>query len=410
MAAAWFLAWLVLGTGLGNLRSPGSANFLDVLKVSLGIAAAIGAGVALVVNYRRQRYLELDFAGDRERAHSLADRYASAAQQLGAEQPAVRLAGVYAMAHLADDWHEQRQQCADVLCAYLRIPPEVANRSSAVALGSAHILSPAEREVRATLMKVVAAHLVPASLVDWSNLDFDFDGAVLPRVEWATVVVEGRATFDGAIFTEDVVLQDSRFGDGLRLGGATFSGPTSFRGMDVRGPCDLTGAAFNKRVSFGEAAVDFLDCTRARFAGPAGFDHVTFRGEAHFHNSQFEEGSFFSNSRFEAETWFRDASFAGPAWFDGIHVGHDIWFTEAEFQSEASFGGAVFAATAGFHAATFLGDANFEKAAFGATARFPAATFAQEANFRAASVGADVQIQEASFAQGLPDALRARAS
>ena len=35
---------------------------------------------------------------------------------------AVRLAGVYAMAGLADDWPENRQTCVDVLCAYLRLP------------------------------------------------------------------------------------------------------------------------------------------------------------------------------------------------------------------------------------------------------------------------------------------------
>ena len=34
-------------------------------------------------------------------------------------QPAaVRLAGMYAMAGLADDWKENRQTCVDVLCAY----------------------------------------------------------------------------------------------------------------------------------------------------------------------------------------------------------------------------------------------------------------------------------------------------
>jgi hypothetical protein len=32
----------------------------------------------------------------------------------------VRLAGVYEMARLADDWADQRQTCVDVLCACLR--------------------------------------------------------------------------------------------------------------------------------------------------------------------------------------------------------------------------------------------------------------------------------------------------
>ncbi|MFD9499878.1 hypothetical protein [Streptomyces sp. NPDC060035] len=36
-------------------------------------------------------------------------------RSLGHDQAAVRLAGVYALARLADDWAEQRQVCIDVL-------------------------------------------------------------------------------------------------------------------------------------------------------------------------------------------------------------------------------------------------------------------------------------------------------
>ena len=46
-------------------------------------------------------------------------------EQLGDYKPAaVRSAGVYAMAGLADDWEANRQTCVDVLCAYLRMPYE----------------------------------------------------------------------------------------------------------------------------------------------------------------------------------------------------------------------------------------------------------------------------------------------
>jgi hypothetical protein len=54
----------------------------------------------------------------------LNERFTTAAGQLGDDKPAVRLAGVYAMAGLADDWPQQRQTCVDVLCAYLRMPYE----------------------------------------------------------------------------------------------------------------------------------------------------------------------------------------------------------------------------------------------------------------------------------------------
>src|SRR5262245_26763067 len=73
---------------------------------------------------------ELDRTLTEQRTRTLNERFATAAGQLGSDKPpAVRLAGVYAMAGLADDWPENRQTCVDVLCAYLRLPyaPDTGN-------------------------------------------------------------------------------------------------------------------------------------------------------------------------------------------------------------------------------------------------------------------------------------------
>ena len=68
---------------------------------------------------------QLDRTLAEQRTRTLNERFATAAGQLGGDKPpAVRLAGVYAMAGLADDWQENRQTCVDVLCAYLRLPYE----------------------------------------------------------------------------------------------------------------------------------------------------------------------------------------------------------------------------------------------------------------------------------------------
>jgi hypothetical protein len=40
------------------------------------------------------------------------------------------------MAGLADDWEENRQACADVLCAYLRMPQPQGCRRQFVATGN----------------------------------------------------------------------------------------------------------------------------------------------------------------------------------------------------------------------------------------------------------------------------------
>ena len=53
-----------------------------------------------------QQREQLDRTLTEQRIRTLNERFATAAEQLGSDKPAVRLAGVYAMAGLADDWEE----------------------------------------------------------------------------------------------------------------------------------------------------------------------------------------------------------------------------------------------------------------------------------------------------------------
>ena len=90
-----------------------------------------------------------------QRSRGLNERFATAADRLGSDKPpAVRLAGVYAMAGLADDWEENRQTCVDVLCGYLRMPydPDPGE-------GKFRLVFLADREVRHTVIRVITAHL-----------------------------------------------------------------------------------------------------------------------------------------------------------------------------------------------------------------------------------------------------------
>ena len=130
---AW-LAWVLVGSA--GFRRRGTLSLHDtigVLQLVFASVAGAGALVALVVAYRRQKVAEATAALDKERwqataAHDrtrlLNERFTAIAAQLGDDQPAVRLAGVHAMAGLTDDWEENRQTCIDVLCAYLRMPYE----------------------------------------------------------------------------------------------------------------------------------------------------------------------------------------------------------------------------------------------------------------------------------------------
>ena len=100
---------------------------------------------------------QLDRTLTEQRTRTLNERFATAAEQLGSDKPAVRLAGVYAMAGLADDWAENRQTCVDVLCAYLRMPYEPDPGQDAPE--PERLAFRAIREVRHTVIRVITAHL-----------------------------------------------------------------------------------------------------------------------------------------------------------------------------------------------------------------------------------------------------------
>jgi hypothetical protein len=113
-----------VGTTLvGALRGAISLHdAVGVLQLVFASVAGAGALVALIVAYRRQKITEADSVHDRTRVFN--ERFTAITAQFGDPQPAVRLAGVHAMAGLADDWQANRQTCIDVLCAYLRMPYE----------------------------------------------------------------------------------------------------------------------------------------------------------------------------------------------------------------------------------------------------------------------------------------------
>src|SRR5215467_2478497 len=123
-----------------------------VSLISLG-----GTVVVAVIGFRTTRSVTGSTLAE-QRTRTLNERFATAADKLGSDKPAaVRLAGVYAMAGLADDWPKNRQTCVDVLCAYLRLPFEPDPGDDVPALE--RLAFQASREVRHTVIRVITAHL-----------------------------------------------------------------------------------------------------------------------------------------------------------------------------------------------------------------------------------------------------------
>jgi len=200
-----------------------------------------------------------------QRDRTLNERFATAADRLGSDKPsAVRLAGVYAMAGLADDWPENRQTCVDILCAYLRLPhdPDPGDGAEQDKRSAYR----ANREVRHTIIRLIRDHLRPDvdSEKSWQRLNLDFTG----------VVFDG-GDFSGAMFSAGIA----------QFGGASFSGgEVSFSGAEFSG-----GAVSFSGAKFSGGAVSF---TGAEFSGGAvSFGHAEFSGGAvSFGGAKFSGG------------------------------------------------------------------------------------------------------------------------
>jgi uncharacterized protein YjbI with pentapeptide repeats len=354
-----------------------AGTLYDLLKVAFAFAAGIGGIVALVTAYRRQRVAEFaelranreqELAGraeQREVTRLFNERFATAAGQLGHDNPAIRLAGIYAMAGLADDWPQQRQTCIDVLCAYLRMPyqPEPA----ADAPAPERQVFRAVREVRHTVIRVITAHLQAddrraATTQDWRGLDFDFAGAVLDGGE-----------FTGAQFTDGAVsFRGVQFSSGtISFSGAQFSGGTaSFRHARFSGgEVDFSDSEFTEgTVSFSGAQIVSGDIyfNGARFiSGTISFGDSRFAGgTVNFGGAQFAGGKiYFSDSQFTGSTVYFGAEF----------IGADVSFRNAEFTGgEVDFGAEFTGGTVSFRHAQFTsGTVSFRHALFnGGTVTF----------------------------------------
>jgi uncharacterized protein YjbI with pentapeptide repeats len=306
---------------------------------------------------------QLDRTLAEQRTRTLNERFTTAAEQLGSDKPAVRLAGVYAIAGLADDWEENRQTFVDVLCAYLRMPYEPDPGPGAPELQ--RLAYQATREVRHTVIQVITAHLRKDAAVSWQGLNFNFTGVV----------------FDGGDFR-----------------GAQFSsGEVNFRGAQFS-----SGRVYFRDVQFSGASVDFY---AAQFSG----------GYVNFETAEFSGGTvFFAGAQFSGGiVYFGGAEFSGGMVFFGNaqFSGSKLYFETAKFSGGTVYFGAQFSG-----GTLDLRDADFSGGMvnFGGVAKLPDSSIAYfgyeqyggSAQFSGATLGFD----RAQFSGGKIDFTSAKFS
>ncbi|WP_440072252.1 pentapeptide repeat-containing protein [Streptosporangium sp. OZ121] len=339
VGALWLLGFPAL-TPVGQ-QGLSLTRLLDLLKLSFAVVAGVGGVIALVVAYRKQKVTEAaerrqqaaelraDEAHQREATKLFNERFATAANHLGHDSPAVRLAGVHALAGLADDapTRELRQTMIDVLCAYLRMPyaPDPGDHGNpAERLAFAGL-----REVRHTIIRVITTHLRKEAATSWQRHNFDFTGVVFDGGDFTGAEFSGSTIdFGNAVFSDGAVtFGDARFSGGMVIFDyAKFSGGTVIFDDAV-----FSGSAvgFN-RAMFLRSAVSFND---AKFSGgEIDFNGAKFSGgTVTFNHAEFSGGTIdFREAKFSSSTIdFGDAQFSGGtvtfdyAKFSGGKIGFD---------------------------------------------------------------------------------------
>ena len=378
LVALWLLnSWA--GRHQGGMGAEAGATLrLDAIKTALTVAAGLGAGVTLIVALRRQSISERSQRHVEEdaREQRITTLYVAAAEQLGSEKAAVRLAGLYALERLGQDNPKLRQTVVDVICAYLRMPytpPAEALRGNAqhspYALGKGDPdpepeQQPGRRQelqVRLTAQRLIEKHLwvgyepdAPEPPTYWrgpagERMNLDLEGAVLVGFSLASCRLEaidltrahllGSTLLHGAQFYGDARLAEVQFHDIASLGGAQFH--------------------------------ETLDLQGAQFYGPAGLREAQFHESAYLHKAQFYEKADMVEAQFHADTHLSEAQFHENAtqFYAEANLGEVQFFGKAElsgvrFQEMANLSAAQFHAGTNLLTTQFRGNANLSEVLF----------------------------------------------
>ncbi|WP_433440255.1 pentapeptide repeat-containing protein [Nonomuraea sp. CA-141351] len=377
--------------------SGGSTARGEILRTALAAGAGVGAAMTLALAFRRQRHQEL---ATLVTAHDATERritelYTKAAEQLGSDKAAVRLAGLYALERLAEDNPGHRQTIVNLICAYLRMPytpPPLGDseRARKAALRETRhryhaarntrrnpagtTAGPAtdrvetdlegERHVRLTAQQILTNRLrderpadrrcdtPPADPYFWQDMIINLSGATLIDFTFIQGHTAG-ANFEGATFLGETWFSDTTFHTYATFDKAMFSEMVYFDEVSFSGRANFKGATFAGEADFDEATFsEVAHFDGATFAGETGFNETTFLDEAYFDEATFSYIVAFEKSRFPKTVSFKKANFSGSL------------FLGTTFSSDAYFESATFSDLTVYNQVTFAGAARFDKATF----------------------------------------------
>ncbi|THV27129.1 pentapeptide repeat-containing protein [Glycomyces paridis] len=384
-------AWLYFDVQSDLIDQVGTATSLeltqlrlDTVRNTLTVAAAIGGAAALLLSFRRQQYDEYHSTEQR-----ITELRIQAVQQLGSDNPTVRIGGLHNLERLGDQHPELRQVILDEICSFLRLPytpetPREADATTESDPSAGGVREPgrkvdAQREVRLIAQEILQRRLRKRSDRDdrpvWSHERINLKNAVLHDLSLNGCALN-NADFTNATFKGDTDFNDVTFADDADFEGVMFN-----------------GAAYFKRATFTSDS-HFRD---ARFTRTAYFMGAAIKGAADFMGAAFNGAADFKNAAFHGDLFFRDATFTRAAYFVNATFTRAALFVYATFTGDADFRNATFTGEASFRSAAFTTGASYEGATFNRTASYGGANFNRAANFKSTTFNMGGNLRAATY-------------
>ena len=344
------------------------SNNLEIVKVAFTAIGGLGGIVYLVIRYRERTDAEEELI--RKEQETADRRLNDAVQQLGSESPQVRIAGVYAIADVADTYlGHYKQRAVDILAGYLRTDR-----------GSKEEGTFKDAAVESTILQIFSDHLKKDRKDSWGK-----PGTLQSKNGNHKSDQTGNEIKEAHNETQSKPQKQNQVKDGELKKVQVLDEEKLWCECNI----DLHGAVIHEKLDFSSVSVAKIILENSRFIGDVQFPDACFSEAARFHRAEFKGAVWFYGTRFKGSAGFDGATFEGPAVFHGARFEDDAWFYGARFEGfavcsldgarfkgpAAAFDGAAFEGNAAFDGATFVGAAQFQRAAFVGDAGFNEVTF-----------------------------------
>jgi len=272
---------------LWHLTSDPGKSAASIAATSLTIVGGVGAVAYLVIKYQERRQAERD--EEREEDRLINAKMQQAVDQLGSDKASTRIAGVYALADVADTYRDRyRQRVVDILCGYMRSDRETYPLG---ADGKPVMDQPrsgdTDKAVESTIISVMRKHLRK------EQKDGNGEISVRQIVDDDQLWCDCAFDLHGTTFHEDVNLMESTFERYTNLRGSVFKGYTNF-----------SKTSFNL-VDFDETTLNgYTNFSKATFKSLTSFDGAVFDDFANFCETAFKSFAHLFGTTFRCKATF----------------------------------------------------------------------------------------------------------